>query len=264
MPAEGLFWNVFPYDYQWMICILISYTNIPGIACNFLSRKESGWKTIQGSYSIESALSKVTDDFIASSYGLTPPFSVTWHVWPEAPMQLLSSLCFQKPPAFFFQFLIPALPQVAGITVSSPLGTELRTPMSCSGFLLIRGRAWVSGCSSLCLDLPISVHGSKASPHCQSWWHFWCWEWSGEARGRASARVSPSSANSFPWADIALKIEANSFQLCPATPLAPMPHLSFRPSPLWNNLATHPRIWKPERSLTHGTGQKVPLLCHWF
>lgn len=86
----------------------------------------------------------------------------------------------------------------------------------------------------------------------------------GEARGRARARVSPSSANSFPWADIALKIEANSFQLCPATPVALMPHLSFLPSPLWNSLATLPRIWKPEMSLTHWTGQKVPLLCHWF
>lgn len=95
--------------------------------------------------------------------------------------------------------------------------------MSCSGFLSIRGRARVSGCSSLCFDLPISVHGSKAFPHCQSWWDFWCWEWSGEARGRASARVSPSSANSSPWADIALTIEANSFQLCPAAPLALMP-----------------------------------------
>lgn len=101
--------------------------------------------------------------------------------------------------------------------------------MNCSGFLPIRGRAWVSGYSSLCLDLPISVHGSKASPSLPILVRFLCWEWSGEARGRARARVSPSSANSSPWADIALKIEANSFQLCPATPLALMPVcLSFQ------------------------------------
>lgn len=183
-----------------------------GLHANFLSRKQSGWKTIERSYSIESALSKVTDDFIASSCGLILPFSVTWHFRPEVLVQLLSSFCFQKSPAFLFQRLIPAPPQVAGITVSAPSGAELCTPMSCSGFLLIRGRARLSDCSSLCLNLPISVHGSKASLHCQAWWDFWCREWSGQARGRARARVSPSSANSFPWADIALKIEANSFQ----------------------------------------------------
>lgn len=140
----------------------------PGLHANFLSRKQSGWKTIEPSYSIEPTLSKVIDDFIASSCGLTLPFSVTWHFWPEVLVQLLSSLCFQKSPAFLFQRLIPAPPQVAGITVSGPSGAELCAPMSCSGFLFIRGRAPSKRLFLPVPRLPISVHGSKASPHCQS------------------------------------------------------------------------------------------------
>lgn len=142
------------------------------------------------------------------------------HFWPRFLWSYFSSPGFQKTPAFLFQLLIPALPQVAGMTAPSPSGAELCTPVSCLGFLLIRGRARVSSCSSLSLDLPISMRCSTAFPQCQSCSGF-CKFGAENGQGRREGGrelVWSSSANSFPWADIALKTEANSFQLCPATP----------------------------------------------